>query len=184
MARRPASATRQQPVEAPAVHTSRSTQSYVTVACKLGVARFELQLCEKRTVRVPSSGGVTIEEDHYFRVGKIWVVRGTAYPEGTPPKGFIRRPEEVEGYALTKGIPKEFWDEWVHQYKDLEMVKNRLIFAAETYDDIEGVADEMKDIRCGFSPLDMPDTEDGPVDGRVPRPIGEGVGGIEKLSVS
>lgn len=119
----------------------------------------------------------------YVKAGEVWIVRGTAYPEGTPPRGFIKRPEEVQGYVITKGIPKDFWDAWVEQYGQTDMVRNRLIFACDTYDEIEGVAAENVDVKCAMSPLNMPFRDDEPVDTRIPRPVGSGLGPIERLSV-
>lgn len=155
----------------------------VIVACKLGISRFELQLCEMRDVQENTQTGPrTVQQG--FKSGEVWVVRGTAYPEGTPPKGFIKRAEDCDGYALTRNIPKVFWDRWLIQNGKAPMVTNRLIFAAETMDEVEGMAHEYRDVKSDLAPLDMPDREGEPVDARVPRSVHQGVGNIERMTTT
>jgi hypothetical protein len=181
--RRSATATAARPsIAAPVVHTPSRARSYVIVACKLAVARFELQLCRKARVTEQTQTGPR-EIDQYFKTGEIWVVRGTAYPEGTPPKGYIKRPEEVLGYSITKGIPRDFFEEWMKQYGQTEMVKNRLIYACDTYDEIEGEARENEGVKDAFSPLDMPMREGEKPDSRIPHPLSDHVSTIEKMVV-
>lgn len=181
MARKPAASPSISPA-APAVHVPAASRPKVTVGCKLAVSRFELQLCGSRTVTEQTQAGPR-EITQYFRTGEVWVVRGTAYPEGTPPKGFIKRPEEVDGAVLTRGIPADFFAEWMRQYAKSDMVKNGLIFAHESDDYIEGIAAELKGNKCAFSPLDMPErTGEAPADTRVPRSVNANVGNIEKMA--
>lgn len=171
------------PVTAPAVHTPSRGTTKVIVACKLAVARFELQLCREATITEQTQAGPR-EIKQFFKTGETWIVRGLAYPEGTPPKGYIKRPEEVLGYVLTRGIPKDFWDEWLRQYGKTDMVKNRLIYACDTYEDVEAIGSDNQDVRDSFSPLQMPDRPGDPdIDSRVPRPINQGVTNIEKMVV-
>jgi hypothetical protein len=162
---------------APAVHTSNRSRATVIVACKLAVARFELQLCREATIREQTQAGPR-DIKQFFKTGKTWIVRGTAYPEGTPPKGYIKRPEEVQGYVLTRGIPKDFWDAWVEQYGESEMVKNGLIYACDVEDDIDAIASDHIKVKDSFAPLNM---DDG--DARIPRPINNSVSTIEKMNV-
>lgn len=169
-------------VQAPAVHVDTRSTTKVIIACKVAVARLELQLCRKGQVRQQSQNGEERTVEQYFKTGTIWIVRGTAYPAGTPPKGFMKRPEEVNGYVLTKGVPKDFWDAWIEQNKQLPMVQNNLIFACDTYDEIDGMTEDHNDIRCGFAPLEMPERTGDPIDGRVPRPLQQDVGAIERMS--
>lgn len=78
------------------------------------------------------------------------------------PKG-MKRPTLEGGYALTPGIPADFWAEWLAQNKDNPIVVNKTIFASDTRDAIEGLADDHKEFRSGFEPL-VPDT-----DPRIPK---------------
>lgn len=168
-------------ISSPAVHTPKRSQKFVTIACKLAVSRFELQLCRKQMVTEQTQAGPR-EVPMFFRTGEVYVVRGTAYPEGTPPKRFFKRPEMVEGAAITAGVvPADFWAEWLKQYGKSDMVKNQLIFAAEEFDTIEGIAEEMKGEKCAFAPLDMPDREGEEPDTRVPRSMHDGVSTVEKM---
>ncbi len=169
--------------EAPAVRVETRSGRTVTVACKLGIARFELQLCGKKMVTEQTQTGPR-EVPMYFKTGQVWVVRGTAYPEGTPPKGFIKRPDEVDGYALTPGIPADFWREWLEQNKNAEIVKNNLIFAFEDREDIAAMASDFTDVKCALSPLDMPVRDGDTPDTRVPRPMNDGISGIQRLSAT
>lgn len=171
-------------VSSPAVHAPQKSQRYVTIACKLAVSRFELQLCRKQTVKENTQTGPR-DVEQYFKTGIVYVVRGTAYPEGTPPKKFFKRPEEIDGYAITENVvPSDFWDAWLEQYGKSDMVKNKLIFAAETYDEIEGIGAEMIKQKCAFAPLDMPERDGEPVDTRVPRSVHDGVSTVEKASIA
>lgn len=134
----------------------------VTVACKIAVPWFALQLCERREVSENTQTGPrTIEQ--WFRTGRVVNVRGTAYPAGTPPEGFPARPQLVAGYALTHGVDKEFWDAWVAQQAKAPYVQSGMIMAYEKLDMINGAARERVNELSGLEPLNPKS------DPRVPR---------------
>lgn len=129
-----------------------SAGAKVTVACKIGVGWFQLQLCRKEIVDEQTQTGVR-QVTRYTRTGSIVRVRGTAYPRGTPPEGFPERPQIIHGAALTPGIDKDFWDEWLDQNRLNPVVVNGLIFAHEASDSLAAMAAEHKDVTSGLDPI-------------------------------
>jgi hypothetical protein len=61
--------------------------------------------------------------------------------------------EIVGGFALTHGIPKDFWDRWIDQHKDWDAVKNHLIFAHEPADSARAESREKKGLKSGLERL-------------------------------
>jgi hypothetical protein len=59
----------------------------------------------------------------------------------------------IGGYAITHGVPKDLWDEWLKANKDTAMVLNKVIFAHEKSSYGDGQATEQKTIRTGLEPL-------------------------------
>lgn len=129
-----------------------SAGAKVTVACKLGVGWFQLQLCEEQEVDEQTQTGVR-RIKKWTRTGKIVRVRGTAYPRGTPPEGFPERPKMIAGAALTPGIDKDFWDRWVQQNRLNPVVVNAMIFADESESRVEGWAREHGGHLSGLEPI-------------------------------
>ena len=125
----------------------------VTVACKLGVAYYDIYLCRKETVSENTQTGprditrFTPQRETTVRL------RGTAYPRGTVPDGFPEKPLIVEGAALNPGISKEFWDTWADQNRLNPLVMNRMIFADINLDFVKGIAKETKDMQSGLEPI-------------------------------
>lgn len=128
----------------------------VTVACKLGVGWFQLQLCEEQIVDEQTQTGVRPVKK-WARTGNIIRVRGTAYPRGTPPEGFPERPKMVGGAALTPGISKDFWDAWVAQNRLNPVVVNGLIYAHEIEANVEAWAKERAGQLSGLEPINPKD---------------------------
>lgn len=163
---------------APAIRAESKSVQYVTIACKIAVARFELQLCRMEMLDEDTQTGPR-KVKRFFKTGPVYVIRGTSYPSGVAPKKFWKAPRMLEGAAITENVvPADFWRAWMEQHQNDDMVKNGLIFAAENSDDIDAMADEHADIKCSLSPLDMPERDGQPVDTRVPRSIHNGVADI------
>lgn len=169
--------------EAPAIHGAEQSNRTVFVGCKMGIARLELQLCVMKTVMENTQTGPR-EIKQGTRTGKPWVIRGVAYPEGTVPKGFIRRADDASGYAITRDIPKSFMDEWMEQYAKSDMVKNGLIIVADSERELRAMAADLQNVRCAMQPLDMPSREGEKLDDRVPRSMMAGVGNIAKMDAA
>lgn len=124
----------------------------VIVACKLGVAYFDIQL--QREIEVSENtqtGPRTIKR--YERFGRVVRLRGTAYPRGTVPDGFPEKPVMVGGAALNFGIDRDFWEAWVHQNKLNPLVMNGMIFASASEDAVRGEARERTGELSGLDPI-------------------------------
>lgn len=124
----------------------------VIVACKLGVAYYDIQL--SRIVdkfEQNMQGGRMVKEA--IRIGDVVRLRGTAYPRGTPPEGFPDRPEMVNGASLTRGVDKDWMEEWMRQHERDPIVINKMIFVAETMDAITGESAELSKFLSGLEPV-------------------------------
>jgi hypothetical protein len=63
----------------------------------------------------------------------------------------------IGGYALTPGVPRAFWEQWLEQNKDADYVKNKLIWAHHERKSVESWARDHKDVKCALEPI-HPDT--------------------------
>lgn len=143
----------------------------VTVGCKLPGGLI-LRQYEMQVFNQPVMGGGVQKEKRAVQVGDEIRLRGNAVPVlAAVPRGLV-----IEGgYALTSGVPADFWEKWHAANKDSPLVKNRIVFA---YGDTEGatsIAREQEEIKTNLEPLDMTmKSEAGrefPTDTRVPRKI-------------
>lgn len=130
----------------------QSAGAKVTVACKLGVAYYDIQhtkIVDKFEQNM--QGGRTVREAE--RTGQVVRLRGTAYPRGTPPAGFPAAPEIMNGAALTRGVDKDWFDAWLEQHKLDPIVVNKMVFAAETDDALRGESAELSKFLSGLEPV-------------------------------
>lgn len=169
---KPAAKTIEPPTEKVKTPTAPAATSgaTVTVGCKLPLGLY-LQLQRKRMEREETPGGYK-ERVYFDKYGQRYHINGPAIPSGSPPAGY-RVPTIVGGSALTSGIPKDFWEEWLEQNKDAPYVQSGMIFAAEKRSDVAAEAREKVDIKSGFEPLNPKG------DPRMPKPMSSGVGPIE-----
>lgn len=140
------------PAAAGQIETPKRSGEQVVVGCKIGVAYIDLQLQKPNRVWENTQTGpreITI----YQKTGNVVRIRGTAYPRGTPPEGFPERPVMVEGAALTFGVDKEFWDEWVKQNHLNPIVMNGMVFAHKNIDQVRGIAKETAANKSGLEPI-------------------------------
>ena len=146
----------------------------VTVACKIPQG-LRLQLQHKMNRRIPTGRGsdndYDITEVNVFG-GPVYYVFGPSMPAmGGVPDGYLL-PKALEGgYALTDGIPADFWATWLEQNELAEYVTNRMIFA---YDgaSAKSAAREFKDQKSGLEPLSRDlDAKGQLTDRRIPKPL-------------
>lgn len=157
---------------APSIASERGKGSAtVTVACKFP-AGVVLQLCREVKFVEEGLGGTRVNRIRYDKEGPTFTVRGPAMPNGMVPKGY-KRPIIEGGYALTRNIPAAFWDQWLAQNEQNPLVLNKMIFAHENQDDIEGLARDNEHVRSGFEPIE-PD-----VDPRIPKAVMAAVSGVQ-----
>lgn len=159
---------------APAVITkSAKSATTVTVACKIP-AGIDMQLCKKVVYWQDTPTGA-VQRDRFDRFGQIYSVRGPAYPVGQPPEGFPAAPQIVGGYALTPGIPADFWDAWAEQNARSSFVVEKMVFAhSSRTDHAEGQARDNADLKSGLEPLNPKG------DRRIPRSNNPAVSQITK----
>ena len=135
----------------------------VSVACKLpnGVIlrgfRFE-------TFQRPVIGGGMREVKEAVQTGEVFKINGNAAPYAQPLLDAEGNPIQLEqSFAITRDVPKDFWDRWLEQNKDTPMVKHGLIFAAPAAKPLElrAAAKAHRDNRHGLEPIDThPDAKD------------------------
>lgn len=122
-----------------------------------------LQLQKEVIVRYPKRDGGMMEvpEFHPDYEAPTYTLNGNRAPFGEQPKCLV-----VGGYALTPNIPKDFWVEWLAQNKNLDLVKNKMIFAHDREDGARGIGEDLKATKSGQEPLRM---VKGDLDKRLPR---------------
>ena len=135
-------------VPAPPTATPSRSGRTVTVASKLPYTMI-LRLHQFDEVQEPVMGGGWRTVKQARPMGKAVVLNGNAHPVNQAPSQQV-----VGGYALTFGVPADFFDEWVRQNADHDAVLNNLIFAHEKHGHAEGQAKEQKGIRSGFEAID------------------------------
>jgi hypothetical protein len=165
MARSGPAATSTEPA-APAVHTSKKSAT-VSVGCKIpnGIV---LQLCQPTKWLEETPSG-TRERIRYDKVGPRRFIAGPAYPNGPVPLGFPERPPLAGGYAITTGIPADFWAAWLKQNEQSSFVVNKQVFAEETFDHAQGLGREQISVKSGFEPISQ--DLDARKDSRLPSPM-------------
>lgn len=119
----------------------------VTVACKCPNGLI-LRIFKMDDFAEPVMGGGFRTVPRATQIGQQVVIRGPAIPWGVVPSFPI-----VGGYALTEGVPADFWDTWLEQNKDTDMVTNRQIYAEERVTFVKGMAKDQSDIRSGLEPM-------------------------------
>lgn len=139
--------------------TSTPDSGFVTVACKLPHG-LQLRLFGPQKVSEPVMGGGFRESTQYFPVGETITVFGNRVAIGDQPKCEIRN-----GYALTHGIPKEFWVKWLSQNETSDVVRNGFIKAHESVNYLEGFSKDNSKLQTGLEPLNIAG------DPRVPKNI-------------
>jgi hypothetical protein len=133
----------------------------VTVVCKLPHGIW-LQLHEwgESIEPHPLTGTRTVKVAR--KVGKPILIKGY---RGLPFTGPIPGIETNCGYALTPGVPKDFWEKWLEQNKSLLIVKNELIFAHNDKASVKDFTRGNETVICGFEPID-PDNPNRKLNGK------------------
>ncbi len=141
-----------------------TTGDTVTVACKLPNGLI-LRVFDMIETQEPVMGGG-------FRNVKIARLKGVPIPVygNRSPFGELPKCKIVAGFALTPGIPKEFWELYLEQNKDSEVIRNGILFAHESLDSVEGEAKENADVKTGLQPLSR-DSRGNMDDSRIPKRI-------------
>ena len=122
----------------------------VSVASKMPTA-FILKLYDFRTEHEPIlSGGIREFKIARPRPGAEVKVNGNSFHQKLGPG----EKQLVGGYAITHGIPKAFWEEWLEQNKGASFVENGMIFAANDNGSIASQATDGQTVKSGVERLD------------------------------
>jgi hypothetical protein len=111
----------------------------------------------------------------YEATGEEMLIKGPAYD----PKG--RTPDHLDAatgaFALTHGIPRAFWEAWLEQNKDSDLVKSRHLFACAEGDDasIKAETKDLQSHKTGLEPL-IVDSDPRKMDPRIQRDVGRRAG--------
>lgn len=131
----------------PQANTVTKSRDVVAVACKLPngiILRAFVPNQEQELVLGGGSRDVTV----YRETEDRFVVGGTAARVGDPP------PILVEGGYRITTVPKPLWDAWYEANKNSDLVKNRLIYAAEKEEDARAFSLDNDGTLSGLEALD------------------------------
>lgn len=121
----------------------------VAVACKLPHG-LQLRLQKKGTRPEPVMGGGVRDAITYEAYGPTVTLNGVATEFGKSNKAIV-----MNGYAITM-VDKDFWDAWFKQNDGLlDVLTNKLVFAHEKKDSVEGMTKDHRSARSGLEPMDM-----------------------------
>lgn len=144
---------------------NKSTGETVTVACKKPGGHI-LQLCRPISTEEPILGGGTRKREEWRPYGEQVRLNNPVLPFGVIPPYRV-----VAGYALTEGVDKGFFQEWMKQHAADPIVINGLLFAHRTVDGAAEMAKERRAQRTGLERLDIEKNDKGVMrDPRVPKP--------------
>lgn len=129
---------------------NKAVGSAVTVACKIPMGLL-LKLFEPKEFYEPVMGGGTRKITQYVEKynSPTFKLNGCSYPQNAAPAQQI-----LNGYGLTHGIPKDFWEEWLAQNKDADFVKNGMIFAHVEMASVNSETNEKVKEKSGLERLD------------------------------
>ncbi len=134
-------------------HNGSTGSETVTVASKLPMD-FVLQLHDKVTRHEPVIGGGMREFAVYQqRFGApTYIINGNSWAQNKGPHQQIQ-----SGFAITHGIPKAFWEEWLDQQGNSDIVRNGMIFAHSDLASVTAHAKENENEKSGLERLDPAD---------------------------
>lgn len=140
-----------QPLSRPA-----TTGDTVTVACKMPHGLL-LRIFDWEDFDEPMRDGTMRQGRRARDTGEHFTVRGT----WTASAGQAYMPQNTAvaellpgGYALTSGVPKDFWDRWYEQNKHSSLVRERVIFAYASHTTVTEEAAKLRAVQSGLEPLD------------------------------
>lgn len=137
----------------------------VTVCCKYP-SGILLRVFQNIDVPVPVPGGGIRSEKQAQQVGPAVKINGPGAPVNRSS------PHEIAGgYAMTFGVDADFFERWLDQNRDSDLVKNRLIFVAPSREDARAISEEHADVQTNIGGLVMPQPGEKVTDNRVRRSV-------------
>jgi hypothetical protein len=138
----------------------------VTVACKMPNGMI-LRVFQEVEVEEPAPQG-SKRFQRWRVVGEPVRIMGPKAPHGMMAKAPVE-----SGAALTFGVDADFFNKWLEQNKELDIVRKRLIYGNEKQAMVSGEAKEQANAVTGLEAL-VPDT-----DYRIPRTMNPNVGKLQ-----
>lgn len=127
--------------------TSGQSGATVTVALKHPRGLI-LRLHKMVEVDEPVMGGGTRTVQRAMPVGEQIRINGYSQPNAKVP------PAATAGaFALTHGVPKDFWEAWKEQNADHPYLLGGLLFASDKGAYAARKADEREELKSGLEPL-------------------------------
>jgi hypothetical protein len=123
----------------------------VTVACKMPHGLI-IQMQAKKVEHEPVLGGGMRAVDRYRQVGQQFKVHGTLAKTGQRAPHVL---DDSGGYAITRGIPLDVWENFMHHNEESLFVTNGLIYGDEKDDKVLGWAREHASVMTNMEPLNV-----------------------------
>ena len=128
----------------------------VLVACKMPNG-LRLRLFDMISKDYPMFGGGLKTVTEAVFNGEEVVLNGNVAPWGSMPRYQVLGGADNAnpGYAVT-AVEESFWDRWLEQNKDSDLVKGGIVFAADRMRELHAQAVDQQDagIKSGLEPLD------------------------------
>ena len=130
---------------------AKGSSATVTVACKLphGIILREFVMDK---ITEPVIGGGARDTEIARATGKTFKISGYAAPIDKRPEATVIG--GLTGFALTHGVPRDLWDNWLRANKDSDMVTRGLVFAADSEHYAKDKAKDFDKLKNGLEPLD------------------------------
>ena len=126
----------------------------VTVACNIPNG-LVIRVHAPSTHMEPVLGGGVRDSQVAEEVGDRVTIHGYLRAHGDEREiRVLTRGLGRSGWALTPGVNRTFFEEWIKQNKDMPAVKNGLIKAHESTSYLEGFAKEHTKLKNGVEPID------------------------------
>lgn len=131
-------------------HNDVASNATVAVASKMPFD-FVLKLYDFAERSEPVlGGGSRMFKQAQERVGaQTFIAQGNSWAQNRGPHQQL-----VGGFAITHGIPKAFWDEWLEQNERADYVKNGMLFAHQEVNSTLAQAREYEKEKSGLERLD------------------------------
>lgn len=125
----------------------------VTVACCIPNGLI-LRVYDAEEAYEPMYGGGQKRVDKYVPREQTYTLRGSALDPADLKAGKLPEYPPIGGFALTTGIPADFWELWKKQHHDFPALKNGLVFASRDQHRAGDEARERQGTESGFEGID------------------------------
>ncbi len=128
----------------------------VVVACKLP-AGAKLRVHTWVVRQTILAAGSKVEERVAEPTGESVTLNGSALDPAMLAAGRFPEHPIVGGYALTPHVPREFWERWLEENAESDLVKNHIIFAHGTEASARDASKTHEKQLSGLEPIDPAD---------------------------